>query len=127
MVANIIIKFDLSRYAFLFVINILFLFLGMVIDAIPAMLIFFPVLLPAASTLGIDPIHFGVIIVLNLMIGLNTPPVGALLFVESKISGVPFVKLAKATLPYTIAFLILLLLTTYVPAIVTFLPNLLMP
>lgn len=127
MVANIIMKFDLSRYAFLFVINILFLFLGMVIDAIPAMLIFFPVLLPAASTLGIDPIHFGVIIVLNLMIGLNTPPVGALLFVESKISGVPFVKLAKATLPYTIAFLILLLLTTYVPAIVTFLPNLLMP
>lgn len=127
IIANIIIQFDLGPYGFLLAINVLFLFLGMVIDAIPAMLIFFPVLLPTAINLGIDPTHFGVVVILNLMIGLNTPPVGALLFVESKISGVPFMKLTKATLPYTAALILLLALTTYLPSMVTFLPNLLMP
>jgi TRAP-type C4-dicarboxylate transport system permease large subunit len=57
-------------------------------DAVPAMLIFFPVLLPVAKGLGVDPIHFGVVVVLNLMIGLLTPPVGALLFLEAKMPGV---------------------------------------
>src|SRR5574341_640540 len=74
----------LGRLGFLLVVNIFFLFLGCIMDAIPAMLIFFPVLLPVAKSLGIDPIHFGVVVVLNLMIGLLTPPVGGLLFLEAK-------------------------------------------
>ena len=113
----------LGRVGFLLVVNIFFLFLGCIMDAIPAMLIFFPVLLPVAKGLGIDPIHFGVVVVLNLMIGLLTPPVGALLFLEAKIADIPFEVLVRAVTPYLIALLAVLGLITYVPALVTFVPN----
>jgi TRAP-type C4-dicarboxylate transport system permease large subunit len=93
-------------------------------DAVPAMLIFFPVLLPIAIRLGIDPTHFGVVVVLNLMIGLLTPPVGALLFLVTKIAEIPFEELVRAVVPYLAALLIVLGLITYVPALVTFIPNL---
>lgn len=114
----------LGRVGFLLVVNIFFLFLGCIMDAVPAMLIFFPVLLPVAKGLGIDPIHFGVVVVLNLMIGLLTPPVGALLFLEAKIADIPFEVLVRAVMPYLIALLAVLGLITYVPALVTFVPNL---
>ena len=114
----------LGRVGFLLVVNIFFLFLGCIMDAVPAMLIFFPVLLPVAKGLGIDPIHFGVVVVLNLMIGLLTPPVGALLFLEAKIADIPFEVLVRAVTPYLIALLAVLGLITYVPALVTFVPNL---
>lgn len=114
----------LGRVGFLLVVNIFFLFLGSIMDAVPAMLIFFPVLLPVAKGLGIDPIHFGVVVVLNLMIGLLTPPVGALLFLEAKIADIPFEVLVRAVTPYLIALLAVLGLITYVPALVTFVPNL---
>jgi TRAP-type C4-dicarboxylate transport system permease large subunit len=93
-------------------------------DAIPAMLIFFPVLLPVAKGLGIDPIHFGVVVVLNLMIGLLTPPVGGLLFLEAKIADIPFEVLVRAVMPYLAALLLVLALITYIPPLVTFVPNL---
>ncbi|MFB3817074.1 MAG: TRAP transporter large permease [Candidatus Methylomirabilales bacterium] len=114
----------LGWVGFLLVANLFFLFLGCIMDAIPAMLIFFPVLLPVSKTLGIDPIHFGVVVVLNLMIGLLTPPVGALLFLEAKIADIPFEALVRATLPYLAALLAVLALITYVPPLVTFVPNL---
>ncbi|HHY46957.1 MAG TPA: TRAP transporter large permease [Firmicutes bacterium] len=125
-VAATITGMNLNKYTFLLAVNILFLFLGMIMDAIPAMLIFFPVLLPIALDMGIDPTHFGVVVVLNLMIGLLTPPVGALLFLESKIAAVPFDRLARRTLPYIAALLVVLAIATYIPWTVTFLPNLLM-
>jgi tripartite ATP-independent transporter DctM subunit len=114
----------LGRFGFLLVVNIFFLFLGCIMDAIPAMLIFFPVLLPVAKGLGIDPIHFGVVVVLNLMIGLLTPPVGGLLFLEARIADIPFEALVRAVGPYLAALLTVLALITYIPSLVTFVPNL---
>jgi tripartite ATP-independent transporter DctM subunit len=123
-VARWIQSFGLGWAGFLLVVNVFFLFLGCIMDAVPAMLIFFPVLLPVAKDLGIDPIHFGVVVVLNLMIGLLTPPVGALLFLEAKIAGIPFEALVRAVAPSLVALLVVLALITYVPALVTFVPNL---
>ena len=123
-VAQAIQGFGLGWMGFLLVANIFFLFLGCIMDAVPAMLIFFPVLLPVAKSLGIDPIHFGVMVVLNLMIGLLTPPVGAILFLEAKIAGIPFEALVRAVTPYLLALLAVLGLITYIPPLVTFIPNL---
>lgn len=117
-------QYDITPVMFLLGINIFFLFLGMIMDATPAMLIFGPVLLPIANQLGIDSIHFGMVMICNLMIGLVTPPVGALLFIESKLSGVSFERIAKAALPFIGALLVCQLIITYVPWTVTWLPNL---
>jgi tripartite ATP-independent transporter DctM subunit len=123
-VARAIQALGLGSFGFLLVVNLFFLFLGCIMDAIPAMLIFFPVLLPVAKGLGIDPIHFGVVVVLNLMIGLLTPPVGGLLFLEAKIADIPFEVLVRAVMPYLAALLLVLALITYIPPLVTFVPNL---
>ena len=88
------------------------------------MLIFFPVLLPIAIGLGIDPTHFGVVTVLNLMIGLLTPPIGVLLFIQTKIAGVGFGELVRELWPHTLMLLTVLLLITFVPQLVLWLPNL---
>ncbi len=117
------ISMNLGPYAFLLIVNIFLLFIGMIMDALPAMLIFVPVLLPLSLDLGIDPIHFGVVVVVNLMIGLITPPVGALLYIVSKIGKVPFQHVSKAVLPFIIALIAVLLLITYIPALVTWIPN----
>lgn len=111
-----------NSVAFLLIINVFFLFLGMIMDAIPAMLIFFPMLLPIAEKLGIDPIHFGVVVVVNLMIGLITPPVGGLLYILTKMSDQPFDAVARAAFPYMISMMLILLLITYVPFLVTAVP-----
>jgi tripartite ATP-independent transporter DctM subunit len=123
-VAQAIQSLGLGWAGFLLVVNLFFLFLGCIMDAVPAMLIFFPVLLPVAKGLGVDPIHFGVVVVLNLMIGLLTPPVGALLFLEAKIADVSFEDLVSAVGPYLVALLAVLALITYLPPLVTFVPNL---
>lgn len=123
-VAQWIRAFGLGRIGFLLVANLFFLFLGCIMDAVPAMLIFFPVLLPVAKDLGIDPIHFGVVVVLNLMIGLLTPPVGALLFLEARIADIPFEALVRAVAPSLVALFAVLALTTYVPWLVTSIPGL---
>ena len=120
---EIIVSLDLGWAGFLLLVNLFFLFLGCIMDAIPAMLIFFPILHPIATRLGIDPTHFGVIVVLNLMIGLLTPPVGALLFLVSKISRVSFDELVREIWPYLTALLIVLGLITYIPPLVTYIPN----
>lgn len=115
---------NLGRGSFLAFTTIFFLLMGCVLDAVPVMLIFFPVLLPIAVNLGIDPTHFGVVTVLNLMIGLLTPPIGALLFIQTKIADLPFKVLVRAIWPYTGALLLVLLLITYVPQLVLWIPNL---
>jgi tripartite ATP-independent transporter DctM subunit len=123
-VMNLITAAHLNKYTFLLVVNVFFLIWGCLMDAIPGMLIFVPVLLPVAVKLGIDPIHFGDIVVINLMIGLITPPVGGLLFLTTKIAHIPFDRLARKITPNIIALICVLLICTYVPPLVTFLPNL---
>lgn len=124
--SELIMSLHLGKYSFLFAANIFFLFMGLILDAVPVMLIFFPVLLPISTALGIDPTHFGVIVVLNLMIGLLTPPIGALLFLQTKIADITFEELNRAVWPYTLALFGVLALATYFPAIVMFVPNLIL-
>ncbi|HKK49492.1 MAG TPA: TRAP transporter large permease, partial [Alkalispirochaeta sp.] len=122
--SQLVAQLNLGPVGFLAFTTVFFLLMGCILDAVPVMLIFFPVLLPIALSLGIDPTHFGVITVLNLMIGLMTPPIGALLFVQTKISGMPFGELLRAVWPHTLALLAVLILITYVPGIVLWIPNL---
>ena len=113
-----------SSFSVLTVLVVIFLLLGMVMDTGPAIIILSPVLLPAVSELGVNPIHFGVILVCCLSIGLATPPFGLDLFVAGNISEEPPMAIAKRALPFIIAFLAALLIITYVPALSTALPNL---
>jgi tripartite ATP-independent transporter DctM subunit len=115
---------NLGPNAFLLFTTLFFLLMGAVLDAIPVMLLFFPVLLPIAISLGIDPTHFGVITVLNLMIGLLTPPIGVLLFIQTKIGGVGYGELIREVTPHILILLAVLLLVTFVPSLVLWLPNL---
>jgi TRAP-type C4-dicarboxylate transport system permease large subunit len=93
-------------------------------DITPAVLIFTPIFLPVVIQLGIDPIHFGIIMVLNLSIGLCTPPVGTVLFVGCGIAGTSIAKVLRPLLPLFLAMLIALLLVTFIPAVSLFLPRL---
>jgi tripartite ATP-independent transporter DctM subunit len=121
---NLIAILHLGKFEFLILANLFFLFMGCILDAVPVMLIFFPVLLPVALQLGIDATHFGVIVVINLMIGLLTPPIGALLFLEAKIADIEFEKLVGYIWPYTLSLIFVLFLCTFVPQLVTWVPNL---
>lgn len=109
----------------LLLINLILLLLGMVMDMAPLILITTPILLPIAMDIGMDPIHFGVMLVLNLAIGLVTPPVGSVLFVGAAIGKVSIEKAAKSMLPFYAVLVIVLLLIAFIPEIVLFLPNLL--
>ena len=115
-----------NKYIVLFIINIVLLFFGALMEAGVVLIIFIPILYPLAMDLGIDPIHFGVIMVVNLMIGVATPPLGVCLFVMSHISGIKLETLMKGILPFLVPMIIVLLLITYFPDLVTFLPNRLM-
>lgn len=125
-ILNFIQSINLSKFAFLLIINLFLLFVGALTTVTPAVILFGPILAPVILGMGIDPVHFGVIFVLNLMIGLLTPPVGPVLFIMSNITGLPFERIAKACFPFIIPLVIVLLLITYVPAFVLWLPNLLM-
>jgi C4-dicarboxylate transporter DctM subunit len=89
----------------------------MVMDTTPAILILSPILLPIVTAVGMNPIHFGVLMVVNLAIGFVTPPIGVNLFVASSLTEVPVMEIAKKAMPMIIMFLIALLLITYIPAI----------
>lgn len=104
--------------------NLILLVLGMIMDMAPIILIATPILLPIATSIGIDPVQFGIIVVLNCGIGLLTPPVGSVLFIGSAVSGVRMERLVKATLPFYLFMLITLMLVTFVPAISLWLPSL---
>ncbi len=114
-----------NRILILFLINVFLLALGCFMDATAIQIIFTPVLLPLVTSVGIHPVHFGVMMVLNVMIGLLTPPFGLLLFVSSKISKLPVHKVINAIWPFLIPLVVVLILITYIPAFVTFLPRLL--
>jgi tripartite ATP-independent transporter DctM subunit len=108
----------------LLAINILLLLMGAVIEAGAVLILMTPILLPLMISLGIDPVHFGVIIVLNLMIGVATPPIGMSLFVVSHVARTPVESVMRAVLPFLIPLIIVLLLVTYVPSLSLFLPSL---
>ncbi|WOO87069.1 TRAP transporter large permease [Mollicutes bacterium LVI A0039] len=108
----------------LLLINIILLIVGTFMDMAPAILIFTPILLPIVTSVGIDPVHFGVIMVFNLAVGTVTPPVGTVLFVSSNVSGIPVEKIMKEMVPFFIAVFLILMLITYVPALSLWLPGL---
>jgi tripartite ATP-independent transporter DctM subunit len=110
-------------WVILLIVNIVLLFLGMFLETIAVLIIAYPILAPVMAAIGVDPVHFGVIIVLNMMIGLVTPPVGLCLYVVSGIARVPIADIARELAPYLLALLCVLALVTYVPAISTWLPN----
>jgi len=112
-----------NKYVFLFVMNILLFLIGMVIDLTPALFLLTPILMPIGSIYGIDPLHFGVIIVVNLCVGLITPPVGTVLYVTNSVSKVKLEVLIKELVPMYIILFTVLMLITYVPIIVTWLPS----
>ena len=113
-----------SPIAILLMINLVLLVVGTFMDMTPAVLIFTPIFLPVAVGLGIDPIHFGIIMVLNLCIGLCTPPVGSVLFVGVGVANTTITKVIRPLLPLFIAMIVALLVVTFVPALSLWLPNL---
>lgn len=113
-----------NKYVLLLLINIVFIVLGMFIDTMCITLVFIPIVLPLVNALGIDLVHFGVMITLNMMIGLSTPPFGMLLFVVSGISKTPLKDVIREILPMLLVLFIVLFCVTYIPQIVTFLPTL---
>ena len=127
VVANGILGISHNKYIVLLIINVILLFLGMIMDMSPIILITTPILLPLVMKVGVDPIHFGVIMMLNLGIGLLTPPVGGTLFVGSALSGVSIEKLTKALLPFYAIMVVVLMIITYLPDLAMLLPNLVMP
>lgn len=108
----------------LLLLNLFLLVIGCFMETIAAISILVPVLVPLISKVGIDPVHFGLIMVLNLMVGLLTPPFGMSLFILSRVSGLSPLRIARASLPFLIPILIVLALITVFPSLVTFLPNL---
>lgn len=115
---------DLSPFTFLLLANLLLLVLGAFLEGSTIILVILPVLLPTAVALGVDPVHFGVVAVLNVMIGLVTPPYGLLLFMMTKIANVSLWELVRATLPFLGVMLIALAITTFWPDFVLWLPRL---
>lgn len=109
----------------LLLINLILLIVGCFLETVAAITILVPVLLPVAVQMGVDPVHFGVIMVLNLMIGLLTPPIGMVLYVLSRVSKVPFERCVVATAPFLVPLVLVLLLITFVPALTMWLPTLL--
>lgn len=108
----------------LLLINVILLCVGVFMDITPAVLIFTPIFLPIAVTLGIDPIHFGIIMVLNLCIGLCTPPVGSVLFVGVGVAGTRISRVTRPLMPFFIAMIIALMVVTYIPDLSLWLPSL---
>ncbi|MGP9804985.1 TRAP transporter large permease [Paracoccus sp. NSM] len=127
MLADGVLSVTQNKIIVILLINLLLLFVGMFMETIAALIILFVPLQALAAAVGIDPLHFAVFAVLNLMIGLTTPPVGVCLFVASNIARLPLSPVIRAITPYIITNIIVLLLVSYIPALSTWLPNTLMP
>ena len=115
-----------NKYIFLLIVNISILILGMFIDTSVIQVVFIPILLPIAKAFGIDLVHFGLVVIFNMMIGLSTPPFGMLLFITSGISGTPLKDVIKEIWAPLVTMLLVLAVITYIPDVVLFLPKMLM-
>ena len=127
LLSQLIFSISSNKIVILMIINILLLFLGTILNMVSIILIMTPILLPIVTAVGVDPVHFGVIMILNLGIGLITPPVGTVLYIGSAVSGISIERLSKSLLPFYLVMLLVLIIVTYVPDVVMFFPNLLMP
>jgi tripartite ATP-independent transporter DctM subunit len=125
MVTNALISISDSRVVILLLINVLLLGLGAIMDMAPLILIMTPILLPVAESIGMDPVHFGIMMLLNLSIGLITPPVGNVLFVGCAIGKISMERVMPGVIPFYLPMIVALLLITFVPALVLTLPRLL--
>ena len=112
-----------SKVIILLIMNAIMLVCGMIIDNIPNIMILTPIMVPIATAVGVDPVHFGIIMTCNLAIGMVTPPMGINLFVAAGMTKIPMLKLARACVPFLIAFFISLMIITFVPALSMALPN----
>ena len=123
--AEHLLSFTDNKIMILMIITVMVLIIGCFMETIAAITILVPVLLPVAIQIGIDPVHFGIILILNLMLGLLTPPVGMVLYVLAKVSDTPFERCVMATAPFLIPLVAVLMLLTFVPAISMWLPTML--
>jgi tripartite ATP-independent transporter DctM subunit len=115
---------ELSPITFLLLVNVILLLLGCVLEGTAILLVVVPVFIPTAEALGLDMVHFGIVVVLNIMLGLITPPYGLLLFIMTNIAGVPLAGIVRDVLPFLLAMIVMLALVTFVPAIALWLPRL---
>ncbi|MEP0232669.1 TRAP transporter large permease [Roseibium sp.] len=122
--AGLILQVSENPIIVLALINIILIVVGCFLETVAAITILVPVLLPIVTHVGVDPVHFGVVMVLNLMIGLLTPPVGMVLYVLSRVSKIPFERCLSATMPFLVPLVLVLLLVTFVPALSMWLPTL---
>ena len=109
----------------LLMVNVFLLLLGMILEGLPIMVLTIPILLPLMESIGVGPIHFGVVMMVNIMIGGITPPIGMLLFITSRVADLQVEKLMKSIIPFIIPLAVVLILITYIPELVTIIPNLL--
>lgn len=126
IIAEQIVALGMEPWQFLIVVNIILLIAGNFMEPTAIILILAPIFFPIATQLGIDPIHLGIIMVVNMEIGMITPPVGLNLFVTSGITGMPLMAVVRAAMPWLSILLVFLVIVTYIPSISTFLPDLLM-
>ncbi|MCD8121193.1 MAG: TRAP transporter large permease [Clostridiales bacterium] len=124
MLTSLVTGFTTNRYMILLLINVILIFLGMIMDMGSLLVITTPILLPLAQSVGVDPVHFGIIMIFNLAIGMMTPPVGGALMIGSIVSGIKMEHLAKSLVPWLVIMFITLMLITYIPAITMTLPGL---
>jgi tripartite ATP-independent transporter DctM subunit len=117
-------QWELSPIGFLIIVNFLLLALGCLLEGTTILLVVVPALIPTAKALGIDPVHFGVMVVINIMLGLITPPYGLLLFVMTRIAEVPVRDIVRDVMPFLFAMIAALAVITFVPQTVLFLPRL---
>ena len=122
-IADAVLAITDTRWVILLLVNLFLLVVGCFMETIAAITILVPVLLPLMAKVGVDPVHFGLIMVLNLMIGLLTPPVGMVLYILARVANISFERTTKACAPFLVPLLITLVLVTYIPALSLWLPT----
>ena len=126
LITNFLLDFSDNKFIVMILVNVVLLLLGMIMDMAPLILITTPILLPVVLKIGMDPVQFGIIMMLNLGIGLLTPPVGSTLFVGCSIANISIEKVAKSLKPFYIMLFLYLMVVTFIPAITLWLPNLIL-
>lgn len=126
ILANAMLKISSNPTVFLLLVNFAFLFIGAILEGIPALIMFTPIFLPIAQKLGVDPVHFGILLIANMGIGVFLPPVGANFFIACSVVGVPITQGAKALFPYLVVMFATIIIITFWPGLVLFLPKLLL-
>ena len=122
-VSDILDGFELTPTVFWILVNVILLVLGCLLEGSTILLVIVPVMIPTAKALGIDMVHFGVVVVFNVMIGLVTPPYGLLLFIVSNISDTPLRPIIRDTMPFVFAMIVALIIITFIPETVLWLPR----